>query len=48
MVMALPPMRDSAPVLDTAVLLYFHDFLAFLHRRFAAQSPPSHPLDLPL
>ena len=38
MVMAPPPMHDSA------VLSYFCDFLAFLHRHFSLQSPPSHLL----
>ena len=39
MVMAPPPMRDSA------VSPCFHGCLAFLHRHFPPQSPPSHPLD---
>ena len=38
MVMAPPPTRDSA------VLPCFHGCLAFLHRHFPPQSPPSHPL----
>ena len=42
MVMAPPPMCDSA------VSPCFHDCLAFLHRHFPPQSPPSHPLDLSL
>ena len=37
MVMAAPSMHDSA------VLPCFHDSLAFLHRHFPPQSPPSHP-----
>ena len=40
--MAPPPMRDSA------VSPCFHGCLAFPHRPFPPQSPPSHPLDLPL
>ena len=40
--MALPGMHDSV------VLPCFHDCLAFLHRHFPPQSPPSHPLDLSL
>ena len=39
MVMALPPMHDSA------VSPYFRGCLAFLHRHFPPQSPPSHPLN---
>ena len=39
MVMAPPAMHDSA------VSLCLHGFLAFLHRHFPPQSPPSHPLD---
>ena len=39
MMMVPPPTRDSA------VLPCFLGFLAFLHRRFPPQSPPSHPLD---
>ena len=42
MVMTPPPMRDSA------VLPCFCGYLAFLHRHFAPQSPPSHPLNLSL
>ena len=42
MVTALPPTRDSA------VLPCFRGCLAFLHRYFPPQSPPSHPLDLSL
>ena len=42
MVMVPPPMHDSA------VSPCFHGFLAFLHRHFPPQSPPSHPLDLSL
>ena len=42
MVMAPPPMRDSA------VTPSFHDCLAFLHRHFSSQSPPSPPLNLSL
>ena len=42
MVMAPPAMRDSA------VSPCFHGCLAFLHRHFPPQSPPSHPLDLSL
>ena len=37
MVMAAPSMHDSA------VLPCFHGCLAFLHRHFPPQSPPSHP-----
>ena len=39
MVLDLPPTHDSA------VLPCFHGCLAFLHRHFPPQSPPSHPLD---
>ena len=39
MVIALPPTRDSA------VSLCCHGCLAFLHRHFPPESPPSHPLD---
>ena len=39
MVMAPPPTRDSA------VSLCFHGCLAFLHRYFLPQCPPSHPPD---
>ena len=39
MVMAAPLTHDSA------VLPCFHGCLAFLHRHFPPQSPPSHPLD---
>ena len=39
MVMAPPPTSDSA------VSPCFHGCLAFLHRHFPPQSPPSHPLD---
>ena len=39
MVMAPPPTCDSA------VSPCFHGCLAFLHRHFPPQSPPSHPLD---
>ena len=39
MMMAPPPMCDSA------VLPCFHGCLAFCHRHFPPQSPPSHPLD---
>ena len=39
MVIAPPPMEDSA------VSPCFHGCLAFLHRHFPPQSPPSHPLD---
>ena len=42
MVMAPPAMRDSA------VSPYFHGWLAFLHRHFPPQSPPSHLLSLSL
>ena len=42
MVMAPPPTCDSA------VSPCFHGCLAFLHRHFPPQSPPSHPLDLSL
>ena len=42
MVMAPPPMHDSA------VSPCFHGCLAFLHRHFPPQSPPSHPLNLSL
>ena len=42
MVMAPPTMHDSA------VSPCFRDFLAFLHRHFPRQSPPSHPVDLSL
>ena len=38
-VLAPFPMRDSA------VSPYFHGCLAFLHRHFPPQSPPSHPRD---
>ena len=38
-VMAPPPTRDSA------ILPCFHGCLAFLHRLFPPQSPPSHPLN---
>ena len=38
LVMAPPPMHDSA------VSPCFHGCLAFLHRHFPPQSPPSHPL----
>ena len=31
---------------ESAVSPYFHGCLAFLHRHFPPQSPPSHPLDL--
>ena len=33
-----------APTSDSEVLPCFHGCLAFLHRRFSPQSPPSHPL----
>ena len=33
------------PMLDSAVLPCFHDYLTFLHRHFQPQSPPSHPLN---
>ena len=39
MVMAPPTMRDSA------LSPCFHGCLAFLHRHFPPQSPPSHPLN---
>ena len=42
MAMTPPPTRDSA------VSPCFHGCLAFLHRHFPPQSPPSHPLDLSL
>ena len=42
MVMAPPPTHDSA------ALPCFHGYGAFLHRHFPPQSPPSHPLLLPL
>ena len=42
MVIAPPPVRDSA------VSPCFHGHLAFLHRHFSSQSPPSPPLDLSL
>ena len=42
MVMAPPPMHDSA------VSPCSHGYLAFLHRHFPPQSPPSHPLDVSL
>ena len=42
MVMAPPPTRDSA------ISPCFHDSLAFLHRHFLPQSPPTQPLDLSL
>ena len=35
-----------APTRDSAVPPCFHGHLAFLHRHFPPQSPPSHPLDL--
>ena len=41
-VMASPGMHDSA------VSPCFHGFLAFLHRHFPPQSPPSYPLNLSL
>ena len=34
----------SVPSLDSAVSACFHGCLAFLHRHFPPQSPPSHPL----
>ena len=34
----------STPTWDSAVLPFFHGCLAFLHRHFPPQSPPSHPL----
>ena len=34
------------PTCDSAVLPCFHGCLAFLHRRFPPQFPPSYPLDL--
>ena len=37
-----------APTHDSAVLPCFHGCLAFLHRHFPPQSPPSLPLDLSL
>ena len=39
MEMAPPPLHDST------VSPCFHGFLAFLHRHFPPQSPPSHPLN---
>ena len=42
MMMAPPTTRDSA------VSPCFHDYLAFLHRHFPLQSPPSHPQASPL
>ena len=42
MMMAPPPMHDSA------VSPCSHGYLAFLHRHFPPQSPPSHPLDVSL
>ena len=41
-VMAPPPTHDSA------ASPCFHGYGAFLHRHFPPQSPPSHPLLLPL
>ena len=38
--MVMIPLPMCAP----AVSLCFHGFLAFLHRHFPPQSPPSHPL----
>ena len=38
----------STPTRDSAVSPCFHGCLAFLHRHFPPQSPPSHPLDLSL
>ena len=35
----------SIPKRDSAVSPSFHGCLAFLHRHFPPQSPPSHPLD---
>ena len=35
----------SIPKRDSAVSPRFHGCLAFLHRHFPPQSPPSHPLD---
>ena len=35
----------SAPMRDSEVLPSFYGYLAFLHRHFPPQSPPSHPLD---
>ena len=42
MVMAPPSTHDSA------ALSCFHGCLAFFHRDFPPQSPPSHPLNLSL
>ena len=42
MVLAPPPTHDSA------VSPCFHGCMAFLHRHFPSQSPPSHPLHLSL
>ena len=36
------------PTCDSAVSPCFHGYLAFLHRHFPPQSPPSHPLSLSL
>ena len=35
----------STPTWDSAVSPFFHGCLAFLHRHFPPQSPPSHPLN---
>ena len=34
----------AVPLCDSAESPYFHGCLAFLHRHFPPQSPPSHPL----
>ena len=39
---------DLPPTCDSAVSPCFHGCLAFLHRHFPPQSPPSHPLNLSL
>ena len=37
--------KAQSPMCDSAVSPCFHGCLAFLHRHFPPQSPPSHPLD---
>ena len=41
----LASMAPWLPTHDSAVSPCFHGSLAFLHRHFPPQSPPSHPLD---
>ena len=38
----------AAPMHDSVILPCFHGCLAFLHKYFSPQSPPSHPLGLSL